>query len=116
MNINIIMKSIIKILLILFLSFNLNSQYSNFNQNNFNFDFNLEYKPKKKKRNLNPEIGFGMLIGGVAFTAASLTTNWTYVGGSTTEKQPFYYQPKLYTGATGLILITSGLIYLKISL
>lgn len=109
------MRTIIKILLISLLTSNVFSQTYQSNLQDFNKEL-LTYKPKKKKKYLNPEIGYGMLIGGAVFTISSLATDWVYVGGSTTEKQPFYHQPKLYTVATGAILLTSGLIYLKFSL
>lgn len=55
-------------------------------------------------------IGPAMMIGGATFITAGLLTPPTYVGGSTTEKKPFYQQPKMLPIVTGAIFMCSGIV------
>lgn len=53
-------------------------------------------------------VGGGMLMGGAAFILAGVLTPPVYVGGSTTQKKPFYSQPKFYPIASGALAMVLG--------
>ena len=65
--------------------------------------------PKPVPSQPNVRKGPLMLIGGATFIAAGLLTPPVMVGGSTTQKQPFYKQPKMLPIASGSIIFTIGL-------
>ena len=55
-------------------------------------------------------IGPAMMIGGATFITAGLLTTPTYVGGSTTERKPFFQQPRALPIITGALLMGSGIV------
>ena len=65
--------------------------------------------PKSAPSQSDVRKGPMMLIGGAAFIAAGLLTPPVMVGGSTTQKQPFYKQPKMLPILSGTIIFTIGL-------
>jgi len=53
--------------------------------------------------------GTGMIIGGLVLTTAGLLTPPLMVGGSTTQKQPFYKQVRMLPIISGTLVFTIGL-------
>ena len=107
------MKNILVILLSLF-------TFTCFSQDSYqSFDFTpvKEVQTTKVQLNLPPydsspqsriSVGGGMLMGGGAFILAGVLTPPVYVGGSTTEKKPFYSQPRFYPIVTGALVMFVG--------
>lgn len=106
------MKNIFVILLSLF-------TFTCFSQDSYqSFDFTpvKEIQTTKIQLNLPPyessssrlPVGVGMLMGGGAFVLAGVLTPPVYVGGSTTEKKPFYSQPRFYPIVTGALVMFVG--------
>jgi hypothetical protein len=54
-------------------------------------------------------VGTGMIIGGLVLTTAGLLTPPLMVGGSTTQKQPFYKQVRMLPIISGTLVFTIGL-------
>lgn len=52
------------------------------------------------------KVGAGMMIGGAAIFVAGVLTPPLMVGGSTTQKQPFYKQ-----GARALAMVSGGIVF-----
>jgi hypothetical protein len=52
------------------------------------------------------KVGTGMIIGGVVLTTAGLLTPPLMVGGSTTQKQPFYKQ-----GVRALAMVSGSVVF-----
>jgi hypothetical protein len=82
---------------------------------NMKFDLHLEKsntfsKSRSSYGESNFPIGPAMMIGGGAFITAGLLTPSTYVGGSTTEKKPFFQQPKMLPIVTGALFMCSGVV------
>jgi hypothetical protein len=50
-----------------------------------------------------------MIIGGLVLTTAGLLTPPLMVGGSTTQKQPFYKQVRMLPIISGTLVFTIGL-------
>ena len=105
------MKNILVILLSLF-------TLTCFSQDSYqSFDFTPVKEVHTTKIQLNlpayqsstgPSVGVGMLMGGGAFILAGVLTPPVYVGGSTSEKKPFYSQPKFYPIVSGALLMVVG--------
>ena len=105
------MKNIFVILLSLF-------TFTCFSQDSYqSFDFTPTRELQTTKIQLNlpayqsstgPSVGVGMLMGGGAFILAGVLTPPVYVGGSTTEKKPFYSQPRFYPIVTGALVMFVG--------
>lgn len=55
-------------------------------------------------------VGLAMMIGGATFITAGLLTMPTHVGGSTTQKKPFFRQPKAFPILTGTAFLTVGMV------
>lgn len=108
------MKNIITIL-VLFLSYTCLSQDS-FNTIDQEIKYNIDLKLDKVSyggshynSGGNIPVGVGMMVGGSSFIVAGLLTPPTYVGGSTTEKKPFFQQPKFLPILTGSLFFTIGI-------
>ena len=57
----------------------------------------------------NVRVGPVMLLGGASFIVAGLLTTPVYVGGSTTEKKPFFQQGgKMLSILSGCLVMTVG--------
>ena len=108
------MKNILTIL-VLFLSYTCLSQDSfNTIDREIKYDIDLKldkvsYSSNHYNSSSNLPIGVGMMVGGASFIVAGLLTPPTYVGGSTTEKKPFFQQPKFLPIVTGGLLFTIGI-------
>lgn len=79
---------------------------------NLNLDkanYNTSYKASSYNNRGNLPIGVGMMMGGTAFVLAGILTPPTYVGGSTTNKKPFYQQPKFLPIVSGALFFTVGI-------
>jgi hypothetical protein len=79
---------------------------------NLNLDkvnYNTSYKTSSYNSRGNLPIGVSMMMGGTAFVLAGILTPSTYVGGSTTNKKPFYQQPKFLPILSGGLLFTVGI-------
>jgi len=64
----------------------------------------LNLPPYSSSSNIG--VGPGMMIGGAALFAAGLLTPPIMVGGSTTQKQPFYKQ-----GVRALAMVSGGIVF-----
>jgi hypothetical protein len=114
------MKKILAVLLLL-VSFNVNSQYNVNNSylatnvasttmsTNINLRLNL-VPTNSYSNNSDSRIGPYIILGGVVFTAAGLLTPSTYVGGSTTVKEPFTRQLRNWIMITGGIMSSVGIV------
>ena len=108
------MKNILTIL-VLFLSYTCLSQDSfNTIDREIKYDIDLKldkvsYSSSQYNSSGNMPVGVGMMIGGTSFIVAGLLTPPTYVGGSTTEKKPFYQQPKFLPILSGALFFTIGI-------
>jgi len=108
------MKNILTIL-VLFLSYTCLSQDSfNTIDREIKYDIDLKldkvsYSSSQYNSSGNMPVGVGMMIGGTSFIVAGLLTPPTYVGGSTTEKKPFYQQPKFLPILSGSLFFTIGI-------
>jgi len=58
----------------------------------------------------NMPIGVGMMLGGATFIVAGLLTPPSYVGGSTTERKPFFQQAKIWPILSGALVFTGGIV------
>jgi len=63
------------------------------------------------QRESNFPLGPAMMLGGASFITAGLLTPSTYVGGSTTEKKPFFQQPKMLPIVSGILLTSVGVVF-----
>lgn len=102
-------------ILVLFLSYTCLSQDSfNTIDREIKYDIDLKldkvsYSSSQYNNSSNIPVGVGMMIGGTSFIVAGLLTPPTYVGGSTTEKKPFYQQPKFLPILSGSLFFTIGI-------
>lgn len=82
--------------------------------NDVKFDLHLDKMKVSSRKSYRMEpklpIGIGMLLGGGAFMTAGLLTSPTYVGGSTTERKPFFQQPGMLPIVSGALLMTGGIV------
>jgi hypothetical protein len=62
--------------------------------------------PKPSSQTSNFPVGTGMMIGGAAIFVAGVLTPPIMVGGSTTQKQPFYKQ-----GARALAMVSGSVVF-----
>lgn len=62
--------------------------------------------PKPSSQTSNFPVGAGMMIGGSVLFIAGALTPPLMVGGSTTQKQPFYKQ-----GARALAMVSGGIVF-----
>ena len=62
--------------------------------------------PKPSSQTSNFPVGAGMMIGGAALFVAGVLTPPLMVGGSTTQKQPFYKQ-----GVRALAMVSGGIVF-----
>ena len=62
--------------------------------------------PKPSSQTSNFPVGTGMMIGGAALFVAGVLTPPIMVGGSTTQKQPFYKQ-----GARALAMVSGSVVF-----
>lgn len=85
--------------------------YETFDQPNKKVEINktsIKVVSKRSVSSVTPSIGLGMMYGGGAFVVAGLLTPPIYVGGSTTEKKPFYSQPRFYPMVSGGLIFMVG--------
>ena len=69
------------------------------------FDIKLSTGGNILDRGNNIRVGPIMMLGGASFILAGALTPPTYVGGSTTEKKPFFQQ-----GGRSLAIISGGIV------
>jgi hypothetical protein len=50
------------------------------------------------------------MLGGATFIVAGLLTPPSYVGGSTTERKPFFQQAKIWPILSGALVFTGGIV------
>jgi len=73
---------------------------------------NLHLESQSKSYGFEPEVrsGPGIILGGASFIVAGLLTTPTMVGGSTTERKPFYKQVRNLPILIGSITLTTGIV------
>ena len=71
---------------------------------------NLHLSHQSSRYGNQGRIGPGMMLGGAVFIATGLLTTPTYVGGSTTERKPFYKQIRNIPILMGGIILSTGLV------
>lgn len=95
-------------ILILLLALTLPSLcYGQYAQSRKSFDLHLS---RTQRNEPGMKAGPMVMVGGATFIVAGLATVPTYVGGSTTEKKPFYAQVRNLPILVGSLLLSTGLV------
>lgn len=76
---------------------------------NVNLRLNLSNGKNILDNSSNVRVGPIVMLGGASFIVAGMLTPPIMVGGSTTQKQPFYKQVRTLPILTGCIVMTFGI-------